>query len=139
MSFKTTALLNHSIFWLENSPFKFWRQSIGNNRYRVSDYQAWLRNTDYRFSNDIKATIKNATPAQNRLPVRNQTTTAIMAAGRIKSKILTTKIIMRIPKTSSIKRSANSYTEGSCINRDDKACTSSQFFSYLKTLNFSFG
>lgn len=49
-----------------------------------------------------------ATPAKKRLLVRNQTATAIMAAGRINSKILTIKVIMAIPITSSNKSNSNS-------------------------------
>jgi len=55
-----------------------------------------------------KATIRKATPAQKRLPVRSQTTNAIMAAGRMKSKILTIKMMMAIPIISNNKRSASS-------------------------------
>jgi len=39
----------------------------------------------------MKATIRKETPAQKRLPVRNQTTMAMMAAGRMKNKILKSK------------------------------------------------
>jgi hypothetical protein len=52
--------------------------------------------------------IRKATPAQNRLPVRSQITNAIMAAGRMKSKILTIKMMMAIPIISNNKRSASS-------------------------------
>jgi len=61
----------------------------------------------------MKATIRKETPAQKRLPVRNQTTMAMMVAGRMKSKILTTKIMIMMPMTSNSKSSANSNIEGS--------------------------
>lgn len=56
----------------------------------------------------MKAIAKNATPAKKRLPVRSQTTAAIMAAGRMKSKILTTRMMMAIPMIRSSKSKANS-------------------------------
>jgi hypothetical protein len=61
----------------------------------------------------MKATIRKETPAQKRLPVRNQTTMAMIAAGRMKSKILTTKIMIMMPMTSNSKSSANSNIKGS--------------------------
>jgi hypothetical protein len=47
----------------------------------------------------MKAIIKKATPPQNRLPLRNQTTRAIMAAGRKKSTNLAITMIMMMPIT----------------------------------------
>jgi hypothetical protein len=61
----------------------------------------------------MKATIRKETPAQKRLPVRNQTTMAMMAAGRMKNKILTIKIMIMMPMTSKSKSSANSNIKGS--------------------------
>jgi hypothetical protein len=61
----------------------------------------------------MKATIRKETPAQKRLPVRNQTTMAMMAAGRMKNKILTIKIMTMMPMTSKSKSSANSNIKGS--------------------------
>jgi len=50
----------------------------------------------------MKAIIKKATPAQNQLSVRNQTTMAIMAAGRKKSRTLAMTMIMIKPITKRI-------------------------------------
>jgi len=47
----------------------------------------------------MKAIIKKATPPQNRLPLRNQTTMAIMAAGKKKSRTLAITMIMMMPIT----------------------------------------
>jgi hypothetical protein len=48
---------------------------------------------------DMKAMIKKAIPAHVRLPVRSQTTTAMMAAGRKKSRTLAITMIMMRPIT----------------------------------------
>jgi len=61
----------------------------------------------------MKAVIRKAIPAQKRLPVKSQTTKAITAAGSMKSKILTTKIMVIIPIMSNRKSKTNSYMEGS--------------------------
>lgn len=45
----------------------------------------------------MRATIRNATPAQNQLPVRNQTTMAIMAAGKKRKRTLTISTSMSMP------------------------------------------
>jgi hypothetical protein len=50
-----------------------------------------------RFKTDMKAIIKKATPPQNRLPLRNQTTRAIMTAGKKKSRTLAISMIMMMP------------------------------------------
>lgn len=55
----------------------------------------------------MKATIRKATPAQNQLPVRNQTTTAIMTAGRKKRSILAITMIMMTPMS---RRSSSAIT-----------------------------
>jgi hypothetical protein len=48
----------------------------------------------------MKATTKNAIPAQNRLLVRNQTTTAMIAAGRMNNSTFAIRMIMTMPMTS---------------------------------------
>ncbi len=54
---------------------------------------------------DINATIRKATPAQNRLPpVKNHTTSAIMAAGRMNRIIFAINMIITIPMISSSNR-----------------------------------
>jgi len=50
----------------------------------------------------MKAMIRKATPAQNQLSVRNQTTMAIMAAGRKKRRTLAMTMIMIKPITKRI-------------------------------------
>jgi len=50
-----------------------------------------------RLATDRKAMIKKATPAQNQLSVRNQTTMAIMAAGKKKRRTLAMTMIMMRP------------------------------------------
>jgi len=45
----------------------------------------------------MKATIRNAIPAKNRLPVRNQTTKATIAAGKINNSTSAINIIITIP------------------------------------------
>ncbi len=52
-------------------------------------------------TSEIKATIKKATPAQNMLPVRNQTIIATMAAGNTNRKILASTTIITIPTINS--------------------------------------
>jgi hypothetical protein len=49
---------------------------------------------------------------------------AIMAAGRMKSKILTITIMIMIPMTSNSKSSAKSIIEGSCESDDSIKSTS---------------
>jgi hypothetical protein len=46
---------------------------------------------------DMSATIRNATPARKRLPVRNQTMNPIMAAGRTNRRASAIRTIMRSP------------------------------------------
>jgi len=61
---------------------------------------------------DIKAMIKKATPAQNQLPLRNQTTMAIMAAGKKKSRTLAITMIMIKPITRRISSAMTSKRKG---------------------------
>ncbi len=58
----------------------------------------------------MKATIRKTTPAQNKLPVRSQTTIAIMAAGRKKRRTLAITTIMIRPTT---KRNSSTITSNS--------------------------
>jgi len=58
----------------------------------------------------MKAMIRKATPAQSQLPVRNQTTIAMMAAGRKKRKTLAITTITMTPIT---KRSRSKMTSNS--------------------------
>lgn len=68
----------------------------------------------------MKATARKAIPAQKRLPVRNQTTMAIMPAGRMKSKILAITIMTIIPITSHSKSNTNSIIGGIWKSKDNK-------------------
>jgi len=61
----------------------------------------------------MMAMIKKATPAQSQLPVRNQTTMAIMAAGKKKRRTLAKAMIMIRPITKKINSTIIS-------NRDSK-------------------
>lgn len=65
----------------------------------------------HRLSTDIKATIRNAIPAQNRLPVKSQTIKAIMTAGSISNRIFTTKIMMATPIINNSSSNINSYID----------------------------
>jgi hypothetical protein len=61
---------------------------------------------------DMKAMIKKATPAQNQLSVRSQTTMAIMPAGRKKRRTLAMTMIMIKPITKRINSAMTSNTNG---------------------------
>jgi len=65
----------------------------------------------------MKAMIRNATPAQNQLSVRNPTTTAIIAAGRKKRRTLAITTIMMRPITKRINNAMTSKTNGKPIGR----------------------
>lgn len=60
----------------------------------------------------MKAINKKATPAQNPLPVSNQTTMAIMAAGRKKRTTLAITTIMMMPMTKRISNMNTSNNNG---------------------------
>jgi len=60
----------------------------------------------------MKAIIKKATPLQNRLPLRNQTTRAIMAAGKKKRRTLATTMIMIMPITTRNNSAMSSNSRG---------------------------
>jgi len=62
----------------------------------------------YLFNNDIKATTRNATPAQKTLPVRNQTTKAMMPAGKMKRNTFASSMIIIRPITRSKSKKATS-------------------------------
>jgi len=62
----------------------------------------------YLLNNEIKATTRKATPAQNTLPVRNQTTNAIMPAGKMNRKTLARTMIITRPITRSRSKKAMS-------------------------------
>jgi len=64
------------------------------------------------FAMDMKAMIRKAIPARNQLPVRNQTTMAMIAAGRKKSKTLATTMIMIRPIISRIRSAMISKRKG---------------------------
>ena len=69
----------------------------------------------YLFNSDRKATTRKAMPAQRRFPVRNQTTSAIMAAGKMNRRIFAISMIITIPmitKRSSNARSPSVPSEG---------------------------
>ena len=69
----------------------------------------WFR---HLLSNEINATTRKATPAQNKLPVRNHTTSAMMPAGKMNRSTLATSMIITIPMISSRNSSARSYSSG---------------------------
>ena len=60
----------------------------------------------------MNATTRKATPAQNKLPVRNHTTSAMMPAGKMNRRTLAIKMIMTIPTTSSRNSSRMPYKSG---------------------------
>ena len=49
----------------------------------------------------MKATTRNATPAQNKLAVKNHTTNAMIAAGKMNRRTFAMSMMMTIPITSS--------------------------------------
>ena len=59
-------------------------------------------------TSEIRAITRKATPAQNMLPVRNQTTMAMIAAGSTNSKILASTMIMTSPIIRSKTKTATS-------------------------------
>lgn len=84
----------------------------------------------------MKAMIKNATPAQNQLSVRNQTTMAIMAAGRKKRRTLAMTMIMIKPITKKINSAMTSKIKGMgklgrVIGAIDTSPSISYFFNYI--------
>jgi len=60
----------------------------------------------------MKATIRKAIPAQNKLPLSNQTTRAITAAGKKKSITLTIATIMMMPMTNKTSSAMTSTSNG---------------------------
>jgi hypothetical protein len=66
----------------------------------------------------MNATTRKATPAQNKLPVRNHTTSAMMPAGRMNRRIFAIRMIMMIPTMSSRKSSNRSYSGRLCAILD---------------------
>jgi len=56
----------------------------------------------------MKAMTRKATPAQNRLPLRSQTTNAMMAAGRKKNRTFAIIMIMTMPMISRISSTISS-------------------------------
>jgi len=88
---------------------------------------------------DMKAMIKNATPAQNQLSVRNQTTMAIMAAGRKKRRTLAITMIMIKPITKKINSAMTSNRNGK-VGRGrggiGKVLQQSYSLNYILHLNF---
>jgi hypothetical protein len=86
---------------------------------------------DYlRLTNEMKAMIRKATPAQNQLPVRNQTTIAIMAAGRKKINTLAMAMIMMMPITSRTKSTMISRRSGKPkVGRGIGGAINHQFFN----------
>jgi len=60
----------------------------------------------------MKAMIKKTNPAQNKLSVKNQTTTAIMTAGRKKRRTLAITTIMGRPITKRIGSAMTSNSSG---------------------------
>jgi len=81
----------------------------------------------YFFSNsDMKATMRKAMPANQMLPVRNQTTKAIIPAGKMNRIIFAITIIITIPimtNRSSTRRSLIFPSEGSCKPNKSKKLT----------------
>ncbi len=57
----------------------------------------------------MNATTRKATPAQNKLPVRNHTTSAMIPAGRMNRRTLAIRMIMTMPTTSSSNSSRMPY------------------------------
>ncbi len=83
-----------------------------------------------------KATARKATPAQKKLPpVRNHTTAAIIAAGRMKSKTLAMIMITTMPMTRSISSRKMSNTNPSpFIGSMDEGITLDHFQESLEAI-----
>lgn len=68
----------------------------------------------------MKATNKKAIPAKKKLPVRNHTTTPIIAPGNINRITLATNMITNIPTTSRRISNTTSAVKGKKDNSDEK-------------------